>query len=125
MWFFTLLVAASVLWLLWTINQNSGDSLDKQTAILAELMKLNKNIEELNKPPITIQPSQTEIIKSTESLININKADINQLTALQGIGKSTAQKIIESRPYSNITALAEVPGISQELLDKISSMIEC
>mgnify|MGYP000291143462 CR=1 FL=1 len=125
MWFFTILVAASVLWLLWTINQNTGDSLDKQTAILNELMKLNKAIEEFNKPPIAIPPAQAQTIKSTVNLININKAGIDQLTTLQGIGKSTAQKIIDSRPYNNITALTEVQGINKELLDKISSMLEC
>ena len=138
MWFFSLLVFASIIWLLWVINQNTEEALNKQTAIHAELVKLNKHMETMSQPPTqlldmpqTIKTPQTLVrpSKTTESnetkRININSASIEELTSLQGIGKSTAQKIIDARPFSNITALAEVQGVSQDLLDKISSELDC
>mgnify|MGYP000364859689 CR=1 FL=1 len=132
MWFFSLLVFACIIWLLWVINQNTEEALNKQTAIHAELVKLNKHMETMSQPPTQlldmpqtlVRPSKTTESNETKR-ININSASIEELTSLQGIGKSTAQKIIDARPFSNITALAEVQGVSQDLLDKISSELEC
>jgi len=141
MWFFSLLVFASIIWLLWVINRNTEDALNKQTAIHAELVKLNKNMEamsqvpasSLNKsplePPLDISQTITQPNKTTESKetkrININSASIEELTSLQGIGKSTAQKIIDARPFNNIAELAQVQGVSQDLLDKINAKLNC
>ena len=49
------------------------------------------------------------------------KADINlsskeELVAINGIGESLAQKIIDYRPYSTLKDLVRVPGISEAKL---------
>lgn len=55
--------------------------------------------------------------------ININTASITELDSLDGIGPSTAQKIIDSRPYNLITDLLKVSGIGQATYDKFKDNI--
>lgn len=55
--------------------------------------------------------------------ININTATKEELTTLNGVGDSTAQKIIDGRPYTQITDLLNVSGIGQATLDKFKDKI--
>lgn len=54
--------------------------------------------------------------------ININEADAASLAALNGIGPSRAEAIIEHRklhgPFRSLEALADVRGISLNLVDR-------
>jgi hypothetical protein len=43
---------------------------------------------------------------------NINNCTVKDLCKLPGIGKVTAKKVIEHRPYANIEALKNIPGLS-------------
>ena len=71
--------------------------------------------------------SDTEIDTDTRNegteCININTATKEQLTTLNGVGDSTAQKIIDGRPYTQITDLLNVSGIGQATLDKFKDKI--
>lgn len=55
--------------------------------------------------------------------ININTANITELDSLDGVGPSTAQKIIDSRPYNVLTDLLKVSGIGQATYDKFKDNI--
>ena len=55
--------------------------------------------------------------------VNINTANITELDSLDGIGPSTAQKIIDSRPYNSLTELLNVSGIGQATYDKFKDNI--
>lgn len=59
--------------------------------------------------------------------ININTADVDLLDKLDGIGPSTAQKIIDYRtangPFESIEELVLVSGIGEKKLDAIRDMI--
>lgn len=59
--------------------------------------------------------------------ININKATVEQLTELQGIGESYAKKIVEYRekngPFKKIEDIKEVQGIGDKLFEKIKDQI--
>ncbi len=61
---------------------------------------------------------------SNSGLININSATADQLDSLPGIGPVTAQKIINGRPYSDISELSSKKVVSSkvygEIKDKIS-----
>ena len=41
---------------------------------------------------------------------NINECSMKELCKLPGIGKVTAQKVIDNRPYKNIEELQQIPG---------------
>jgi competence protein ComEA len=55
--------------------------------------------------------------------VNINSATKEQLTTLNGVGESTAEKIIQGRPYEQIEDLLDVPGIGEATLAKFEAMV--
>lgn len=55
--------------------------------------------------------------------ININTATITELDSLDGVGASTAQKIIDSRPYSSTSDLLKVSGIGEATYNKFKDNI--
>lgn len=52
--------------------------------------------------------------------IDINTASAEQLESIKGIGPSTAEKIINGRPYSEFAELLNIRGIGEATLDKIT-----
>ncbi|MBI4097829.1 MAG: ComEA family DNA-binding protein [Candidatus Levybacteria bacterium] len=56
-------------------------------------------------------------------VININTASQSDLESLPGIGAVTAQKIIEGRPYSDISDLTNRKIVGQSVFDKIKDKI--
>lgn len=65
--------------------------------------------------------------KENVDLVNINKANINDLLNLTGIGESKAKSIIEYRDkngeFKDIDELKNVSGIGEALFDKIKDKI--
>lgn len=59
--------------------------------------------------------------------ININTASASELTTLKGIGKKTAEKIIEHRaangPFKSVDDLRQVKGIGAKTLDSIREQL--
>ncbi|MFW5891174.1 MAG: helix-hairpin-helix domain-containing protein [Halanaerobiales bacterium] len=67
-------------------------------------------------------PSVSNTFNNSEK-ININKADINELEKLNGIGPSKAESIVKYRDnngkFKSIEQLLDVPGIGPSTLEKI------
>ncbi|MCX6028909.1 MAG: ComEA family DNA-binding protein [Chloroflexi bacterium] len=59
----------------------------------------------------------------TGKLVNLNTATPEELDTLPGIGPSTAQKIIEGRPYGVVEDLMRVKGIGQATFDKLKDLV--
>jgi len=55
--------------------------------------------------------------------ININIASLDELDSLPGVGKTTAQKITDTRPYSSINQLVEKKVLKQSVFDQIKDSI--
>jgi competence protein ComEA len=54
-----------------------------------------------------------------QTLVDVNSADEKTLETLPGIGPTLATRIIAGRPYSNLTDLGKVKGLSQSKLNAI------
>lgn len=63
------------------------------------------------------------VLGAQTGLININTASLDQLDSLPGIGAVTAQKIITSRPFSNIDDLLTKKVVTQSVFQKIKEKI--
>lgn len=55
--------------------------------------------------------------------ININTASLGELDGLPGVGVSTAQKIIDNRPYNTIEELVSKKAVSKSVFEKIKEKI--
>ncbi len=65
---------------------------------------------------------QSAAMSTAETVINVNTADVKQLTAVKGIGLKLAQSIIEYRkehgPFAALEDLSKVKGISQQFVEQ-------
>lgn len=64
---------------------------------------------------------------ATPRLININQANLNELTLITGVGPATAQKIIAYReehgPFSTLEGIMEVKGIGPVTFEKMKAQL--
>lgn len=71
--------------------------------------------------------SQPGAPAAADAPVNLNSADIDELTTLDGIGPKTAQKIIDYRQehggFSSIEELMDVPGIGTGKFDQIKDRV--
>ncbi len=56
--------------------------------------------------------------------IDINSASQEELVAINGIGESLAQKIVEGRPYARLKDLLNISGISEKKLETLSGSLK-
>lgn len=56
-------------------------------------------------------------------VVNINTASQSELETISGVGPSTAEKIIEARPYSKIEDIKNVSGIGDSTFEEIKDEI--
>lgn len=92
------------------------------------IMILHQEIEGETSTVALIEKNSDSIIKEIEKkCININTADIEELTKLPGIGKVIAKRIIDYRntkgKFSKLSDLDKVKGIGPAKLKKIRNYI--
>lgn len=58
-----------------------------------------------------------------QTLVDINKASVEELTSLSGIGLSLAMKIIKRRPFEELHDLVEISGINEVKLASLKPYI--
>jgi len=75
-------------------------------------------------PTTTSPPDPTETTNNDDiQCVNINTATKEQLTTLNGVGDSTAEKIIQGRPYTQVEDLLNVAGIGEATLEKLQDFV--
>ncbi len=60
---------------------------------------------------------------ASTSTISINSASKDQLQSLSGIGEVRAQKIIDNRPYAQLSDLVEKGALGQALFDSLQGQL--
>ncbi len=76
-----------------------------------------------NPAPTATAPAGGGATTAPTGPININTATLAELDTLPGVGPSTAQRIIDGRPYGKIEDLMRVKGIGQATFDKLKDHI--
>ena len=115
-----LLICAAV-WLLWNICKNTGDMLDKQTAIQYELVSLEKKLDALTDK-LASEPTATSAVPQP-TRVNINTSNLKEIMQLPRIGKALAQRIIAGRPYASISDVKRVQGVSEDMFNELKPLI--
>lgn len=57
---------------------------------------------------------------TTQMLVNINTATLDELTSVPGIGPALAKRIMDNRPYQEINDLVRVSGIGERSLEDLA-----
>jgi prefoldin subunit 5 len=55
--------------------------------------------------------------------LDLNRASVDELTGLNGVGEVLARRIIAARPFRSVDDLSRVQGISSALIDQIRSQV--
>src|SRR3990167_8495667 len=58
-----------------------------------------------------------------KAIISLNQSSMTELESLPGVGPSTAQKIIDNRPYSSIEELLIKKSVSKAVYQKIKDQV--
>lgn len=75
--------------------------------------------------PVQSETPKTFLVENLEnnSLVNVNNANLSELDDLPGVGKVTAQKIIDGRPYERVEQLLEKKIVGKNVFEKIKDLI--
>jgi len=77
-----------------------------------------------NKQQVAMEESKAEV----SAKVNINTADVEELTTIPGIGPKTAEAIVayrnENGQFKKVDDLIEVKGIGEKKLEQIRSYVQ-
>ncbi len=102
-----------------------GFSASADRTIVSKKLNLASRLVDGSKIYIPQKGEETILTSSgsVEGTININSATAEQLDTLSGIGPTTAEKIINLRPYSSLEDLVTKKAVSQKVFDSIKDKI--
>jgi len=90
---------------------------DEEKIYIPKIGEVQSNISSLVSSPSS---------SASSSKININSADLNELTKIPGVGEKTAQKILDYRAnnsFSSIEDIKNVPGIGDKKFESMKDYI--
>lgn len=90
---------------------------DEEKIYIPKVGEVQENMTTLVSSPSSSRPA---------SKININSADLSELTKIPGVGEKTAQKILDYRAnnsFSSIEDIKNVPGIGDKKFESMKDYI--
>lgn len=107
------------------LTNNQKIYVPSMSELICELKEFTLKIEEIIPENNTIDTTgdNSDTGDSEEECVNINTASITELDSLDGVGPSTAQKIIDNRPYNSIQGILNVSGIGEATYNKFKNNI--
>jgi len=97
---------------------------DPDDTLAVSNLEIKRKVLELQD---TIEYAKKDVSSLKEQSININSANLNELTMLPGIGEKTAEKIIELRTergkFARLEDLMDVKGIGEVKFNKIKKFL--
>lgn len=112
------------------VNMAGGLTKDADLGFVNEQLNLAVKVEDADKffIPYATTVAESNDFKSdvvqSANRININTASAAELEAITGVGPSTAAKIIQARPFTDIKELEKVSGIGPKTVEKIVEQVE-
>ena len=110
------------------VLEMAGGVTDDADVTRLNLAKVLADEEKINVPKrVVLQETSDSEVGTQNGLVNINTANVDTLTTLSGIGKSTAQKIISYRSengyFDTIEDIMKVSGIGESKFEAIKDNI--
>ena len=93
---------------------------DQEKIYIPSTSEVENNLTSQNQST-AIQTNQSSL--QGENTININTASMDELDKLPGIGKITAQKIMQNRPYQTIQELLDKKIVNKGIFENIKNSI--
>lgn len=98
---------------------------DADSAYIAKYINLAKTVQNEEKIYIPLKTEAPASASDSEHIpININTASLEELTSLPRIGETTAQKIIDHRPYTSVDQLLNQKVVSATLFNTLKPLIQ-
>src|SRR3989338_3633918 len=95
---------------------------DQEKIYIPNQEEIQSELIQINQPALTNYDSNT--LAASSEKISLNNATMDQLDTLPGIGKITAQKIIQNRPYQSLEDLLNKKIVGKNLYERIKESIQ-
>jgi len=121
---------------LWTALIFKRERAKPTSAIVAQILQEEQEVYFDDKTPVFAESQETEVkdvaeavkaVKKISGLVNINTADIDDFSAIPGIGPATAQKIIDYRKgngnFCKVEDIKKVSGIGEKKFEAMKDFL--
>jgi len=105
------------------LEKVKGLGKSKADAMQGKITFGSTSAKKSSKTPSSASSQSHKSSSAATAPVNVNTADLATLETLPGVGATTAQRIIDGRPYSNLNDLEQVKGLSKTKVEAMKNQI--